>query len=249
MANAAAIARQPNGLELVQGPLTYNSDGLATQHNADFLREPRFAAAYARGMDTIRSRRATLQVGWRVQTCCWAAQHGLHLDGDFVECGVFTGIYSRAIVEYVDFNQENDRRFWLLDTFQGIAEEQLTEPERRLGVDRMNRKYAGDCYDEVKATFAPFPNVQIVKGAVPFTLEQVRADKVAYLSIDMNAAAPEIAAMEYFWDKLVRGAVVVLDDYGFRAHIVQKLALDRFAASRGVGIMPLPTGQGLIIKP
>ena len=98
-ANAAAVARLPNGLELVQGPLTYNADGLATQHNADFLREPRFAAAYARGMDTIRSRRANLQVGWRVQTCCWAAQHGLHLDGDFVECGVFTGIYSRAIVD------------------------------------------------------------------------------------------------------------------------------------------------------
>lgn len=47
----------------------------------------------------------------------------------------------------------------------------------------------------------------------------------------------------------MRGAVVVLDDYGFRAHIVQKLALDGFAKSRGVAILPLPTGQGLIIKP
>lgn len=245
----AAAARLPNGLELVQGPLAYNADGLATQHNADFLREPRFAAAYARGIDTIRSRRGNLQVGWRVQVCCWAAAHGLQLEGDFVECGVFTGIYSRAIVDYVDFNAQTGRRFWLLDTFQGIDEALLTEPELKRGVGRMNAKYAGDCYEEVRATFAPFPGVTIVRGAVPFTLEQVAAEKVAYLSIDMNAAAPEVAAMEFFWDRLVPGAVVVLDDYGFRAHIVQKIALDEFAASRGVGILPLPTGQGLIIRP
>ncbi len=239
----------PQGFELVRGPLAYNADGLATQHNADFMQDPRFARAYDNGLQTIRSRRGDLKVGWRVQVCCWAAEHGLHLDGDFVECGVFTGIYSRAIVDYVEFGRHADRRFWLLDTFQGIAAEQLTAPELRLGVQHMNRKYQGDCYEEVCATFAAFPNVHVLKGAVPLTLDRVTSEKVAYLSIDMNAAVPEIAAMNFFWDRLVRGAVVVLDDYGFRAHIVQKLALDGFAKSRGVAILPLPTGQGLIIKP
>jgi hypothetical protein len=101
----------------------------------------------------------------------------------------------------------------------------------------------------VRATFAPFPNVRIIKGIVPYTLPEVEAEKIAYLSIDMNAAAPEIAALEHFWDMLVPGAMVVLDDYGFRAHIVQKIALDEFARSHGVSILPLPTGQGLIVKP
>ena len=31
-----------DGRVLVQGPLTYRQDGLATQHNADFMRDPRF---------------------------------------------------------------------------------------------------------------------------------------------------------------------------------------------------------------
>jgi hypothetical protein len=65
----------------------------------------------------------------------------------------------------------------------------------------------------------------------------------------MNCVAPEIAAAEYFWDKLVPGAVVILDDYGWEAHYEQKLAFDRFAARKGVMVLTLPTGQGLIFKP
>ena len=45
------------------------------------------------------------------------------------------------------------------------------------------------------------------------------------------------------------GAAVVLDDYGWEKHIVQKHAFDDFAGRMGVPILSLPTGQGLIIKP
>lgn len=80
------------------------------------------------------------------------------------------------------------------------------------------------------------------------TLDQVKSDKISFLSIDLNCAAPEIAAAEFFWDKLVSGASIVLDDYGWAKHIVQKHAFDDFARRRGVPILSLPTGQGLIIK-
>lgn len=30
----------PDGRELVQGPLTFNADGLATTHNSDFMKVP-----------------------------------------------------------------------------------------------------------------------------------------------------------------------------------------------------------------
>ncbi len=71
---------------------------------------------------------------------------------------------------------------------------------------------------------------------------------VCYLSLDMNVVAPERAAIEFFWDKLVPGAPVILDDYGWLGYRPQKRALDEFAASRGVMILTLPTGQGLLLK-
>jgi hypothetical protein len=46
-------------------------------------------------------------------------------------------------------------------------------------------------------------------------VESANIGQVAYLSIDMNNATPEIAAANYFWDKLQPGAPILLDDYGF----------------------------------
>ena len=73
--------------------------------------------------------------------------------------------------------------------------------------------------------------------------------QVCYLSLDLNCAEPEIAAIRFFWDLLVPGAPVVLDDYGSLGYVPQKLAMDAFAAEVNVPVLTLPTGQGLIIKP
>lgn len=231
----------------ISGNFTFVADGLATTHNCDFIVDPRFAAAYAAGIDTIRHYRPDLHVEWRVHTACWVATQALKTRGDFVECGVNTGILSRAIVEFTDFKSQRDRTFWLLDTFEGIPPEQLSESERQLGRESMNNKYLHG-FDRVKQTFSAFDNVQLIKGKVPDTLAQVEASAVAYLSIDMNAVMPEIAAAEFFWDKLSPGGFMLLDDYGFQAHFEQKLAFDEFAARRGIVILSLPTGQGLIMK-
>ena len=64
----------------------------------------------------------------------------------------------------------------------------------------------------MRTTFRDFPNVVIVPGMVPETLSSVKAEKICDLSLDMNAAVPEIAAAEYFWPRMSSGAVIVLDD-------------------------------------
>jgi len=91
--------------------------------------------------------------------------------------------------------------------------------------------------------------VRIVPGPVPDTLAKVTAERVAYLSIDMNMALPEIAAATHFWPRISPGGIVLLDDYNWMGHIHQKRAFDAFAAERGLRVMGLPTGQGIIVKP
>ncbi len=72
---------------------------------------------------------------------------------------------------------------------------------------------------------------------------------MCYLSLDMNIVKPEIAAIEFFWDKLVSGAPILLDDYGWLHYSLQKVEMDKFASKKGVKILTLPTGQGLLLKP
>jgi hypothetical protein len=226
------------------GKVSYAADSLVTSNNSDFMSEPRFKKAYEAAAATNPWEGFTLQ--WRVYIVCWFAEHVSRLEGDYVECGVNTGAYARAVIDYIDFSSTK-KKFYLLDTFNGLVHSQLSEKEKALGFYKHYDHYT-DVYEQVKQTFAPF-NVKVIKGMVPDTLSQCDADKIAYLSIDMNVVEPEIAAVNYFWDRVVSGGVIILDDYGFAPHINQKLAFDELARQKNVSILSLPTGQGIIFKP
>lgn len=226
------------------GPITYDTDSLTTSNNCDFIKEPRFAKAYQAAADTKPWEGFTLQ--WRTYIVCWFAEMVKDLEGDFVECGVNTGAYSRAIIDYIDF-QKTGKLFYLLDTYEGLVPSMITEAEKKAGIGVYLKDHYENVYDQVIKTFAPF-NTKIIKGVVPDTLNQCNPDKICYLSIDMNCVEPEIEAANYFWDKLVIGGVVILDDYGFPLHIEQKKAFDVFAKEHNQTILCLPTGQGIIIK-
>jgi hypothetical protein len=243
------FVRNISAMKLIQGPLTYNQDGLATVHNCDFMKEKLFIEAYKLGEAAYEGSGSFIEgakIHWRVHVICWAANQSKNLEGDFVECGVNRGWLSRSVMHYIDFNKLN-KKFYLLDTYEGFSEKYISDDEKELG--RLAGSGYPDCYASVVKTFEEFPNVKIIRGPVPETLSQVEASKVCYLSIDMNCVIPEIAAAEYFWDKLVCGGIIVLDDYGWKGHHLQKNAFDEFALKRGVMVLSLPTGQGLIIKP
>ncbi len=85
----------------------FDSDHLAVWgKNLSFLSDPRFLEAYRRGEQSGHGFEQAyglekLGIEWRVHVCCWAAMHGRNLPGDFVECGVNTGILSLSVCEYI----------------------------------------------------------------------------------------------------------------------------------------------------
>jgi O-methyltransferase len=221
--------------------------------NLDFLREERFVESYRSGMASGHKffwpgTDLPIDFPWRAHMACWAATHALKVPGDLVECGVNTGILSLVICNYLNFNS-TEKSFYLFDTFTGIPEDQMSEAERPVALAENELFYREDSYATAQANFAPFKNVHLVRGKVPDSLSTVEIPKVCYLSLDMNLAAPEVAAIEYFWPRLSPGAVVLLDDYGWAAYPEQKTAHGAFAQRQGVPIATLPTGQGLLIKP
>jgi O-methyltransferase len=224
-------------------PWSYSGDGFQTVHNADFLHDARFQSAYSRAKAAGAWSGADIE--WRAYTVCWAAQVARALQGDFVECGVDRGGFAAAAMDYIGFDALPDRKFYLFDTYCGIPEETLADDPNRQFLGPLY----GDTYDQVVRTFATLPNAVIVRGRVPDILPAASPEKVCYLCIDLNTAAPSAATAEFFWDRLVSGAPVVLDDYGQTFFHGMKDALDAFARRRGVEILALPTGQGLLFKP
>ncbi len=225
---------------------TYNQDGLVTNHVCHFMTDSKFQESYRLAINHP-SLNNYIKMHWRVYVACWAASKASTLEGDFVECGVDRGVLARAIVHYVDFINLK-KFFYLFDTYEGIPLEIVSEEEKGF-TNIQNRRY-DNTYDIVKERFQDFHNVHLVKGKVPETLSLVNIDKISYLSLDMNNANPEIAAAEFFWEKLVSGGVIVLDDYAYgEIYRVQRREFDKFALKKQVQVLTLPTGQGLIFKP
>lgn len=240
----------PVGGQPVLREYSYNGSGLRTFGKvAEFLDDPAFQRAHRLGFGSGPNKVRTIDDNrWIMHVVLWAATHAARLPGDFVECGVDTGMLSLAICEWLGFN-DIDKDFWLFDTFRGIPETQMTTGEREGIGGWHNRHSYEECYARAVANFAPWPRCRLVRGEVPASLEAFPPDrKVAYLSIDMNIVLPEIAAIAFFWDRLVPGAVVVLDDYAWSTHLPQKRAFDLFARDHGAMILSLPTGQGILLR-
>lgn len=240
-ANLAVSFHPHLALRSSQPPYSFVEDGLATFQNSDFVLDPRFQRAYALGKQTGSWN--THELRWRVHVLLWAASRSARLPGAFVECGVHRGGFARAIISYTDFGRLN-KSYYLFDTFCGFDPNLLSVAERQTIAPAY--RY-GECFTDVQREFEGMPFVKLIRGTVPQSLIDV--GQVAFLSIDMNCVAPEIAAAKFFWPHLNPGAFIVLDDYGFSLHRAQKVAFDELAKSWGTEILCLPTGQGLIIKP
>lgn len=228
----------------------YAENGMATIHNAGCLKNPRFRAAYRRG---IKAAEIEIRAQWKVYVACWAAAQAVRAGkGDFVECGVNRGKMSSSIMAYLDWNKL-DRKFYLVDTFNGICEEILSDEERAAGYIQENRKALawGDYVnsaEDVKKNFEEWPQAQIIQGVVPEALKDIPPAPVAFVHLDMNSIVPEKAAAEHFWPLMIKGGVMLLDDYAFVGYDITKKGMDEFAETTGIEILSLPTGQGILIK-
>lgn len=243
---AAAASAPPQAEE----PDAYDQDGLRSIHNHEFLVDPAFQRAYARG---VTAAGADYRWHWRVHVGLWAASCAARLAGDFVECGVNRGFLSSAIMASLDWDRTG-KTFYLLDSFAGIDERFITAEERRDGILERNAQHLASGFytteaETVRRNFAEWRNVKIIEGVIPATLSGVTSSRIAFLHLDLNCSPPEVAAAEALWDRISPGGIVLLDDYAYAGYRSQKIGMDEFARTRNVSILSLPTGQGLIVKP
>lgn len=212
---------------------------IAFEKNMGFMQDAPFAAAY----NAQRSDAQEESLVWRLHVLCWCAHNALRLEGDFVECGVYRGFSTAVAAQYLEFGTL-PKSWHLFDTFSGIPADQLDA-----GHTNPASYQDPKLYDGVVRRFAAYPNIHVHRGRVPEILLQAAPARIAFLHLDMNSSAAEIGALEVLYDRLVAGAFVLLDDYGWFAYRQQMIAEDAFFGARGCRVLELPTGQGLVIKP
>lgn len=229
----SGIYQVVNSLAMQEG--IYTGDNLFTYNkNLSFLDDEALMKAFNTHVTSDEEKSAL----WRISTVLWGARNGLRLEGDFVECACYKGTTARVVCDAVKFAGQSTRHYYLYDLFDhdpAMPHHAMQEHSRKL-------------FGEVKARFTDCPNVTVTQGKVPEVLAEVAPEKIAFMHLDLNNAEAEIGALEVLFERMVPGAVLVLDDYGWQAYRAQKLAEDPWFEQRGFRVLELPTGQGLVIK-
>ena len=139
------------------------------------------------------------------------------IPGDLVECGVWNGgssaIMGKALMECGGLK---GRRLWLFDSFEGVPKPGEKDGwfERTFYFKGWNK---GDI-QHVREAFArlnvPMDNVRIVPGWFNQTLKSSAVERIALLHIDADWYDSVRDILEAFYERVVPGGFVVLDDYG-----------------------------------
>ena len=203
---------------------------IAFGRNLGFLDDQRFMGAYQAHAATAAER----GVLWRTAVVAWAARQALRRDGDFIECGCYKGTTARILLDTVDLGE---RRYFLYDLF---------EHEAGMNHNAMP-EHGADLFGYVRDRFSAFPNVKVIQGPVPDSFSHGLPDRIAFAHIDMNNAPAEIGALDSIEQRLVPGAVIVLDDFGALPYRRQHIAETKWFGDRGIAVLELPTSQGLAI--
>lgn len=165
--------------------------------------------------------------------------------GDIVEMGVFKGASFMRWVKFRNIFENNFSRkivgfdifgeFPEADEIDRTAKEKFTEVAGNLGIsiENLNNKL-----DKLNLN----ENISLVKGDITKTIELYLnvnpQTKIALLHVDVDLLEPTKQSIEKFYNYMVKGGVMVFDDYGYfpGANVV----IDEFIKHNNLEIRKFP---------
>lgn len=179
------------------------------------------------------------------------------LPGDVFEFGVFKGL---SLIRFAQFRAlletEQSRRIVGFDAFGKFPSEGLANPADRSFVTRFEEG-AGDGLspDELGRVLGAkgFGNVELVAGNVfdtlPRYLEGRPELRLSLLHLDMDVAEPTRFVLEHLFDRVVRGGLIIIDDYTAVAGATE--VIDEFLRDKPLRLQKLPNYRvpAFIVRP
>jgi|TARA_Y100000031_G_scaffold9390_1_gene10292 hypothetical protein len=173
-----------------------------------------------------------------------------NIEGDFFECGVFKGFSSlllRSLEEKLsNFNINN---YFLIDSFEGLSD--FLDEDKSLNPEIIQNK-KGDLkanIEDVEILFNQFKNVKIFKGWIPKVFESLdENNKYKFVHIDVDLYQPTFDTLNYIYDKVVKGGIIITDDYHSSLFPGNQKAWKKYFNSKNIRSISLPSGQAVLIK-
>ena len=155
------------------------------------------------------------------------------IPGDVLECGVYRG-GSAAILARRATHSKLPRTVWLFDVFQGMPPESPDDgPNAASWVG--NLKSSPERVERLlRRTGAEMSRVRIVAGLFQDTFPKTQIAQIALLNIDSDWYESVKLCLETFYDAVVPGGIVSIDDYALWPGCEK--AVDEFIEKRGLTV-------------
>ena len=168
------------------------------------------------------------------------------IEGDVAECGVRHG---RSTL-FMAHAAGGKRQFHIFDSFEGLSD---PVPDKDPGVesfkkDGETRKFHIRNLDRVLGRFNDYPEINVYQGWIPDRFPEVEDRRFALIHVDVDMYQPTLDTLDFFWDRLTPGGIVICDDYGAVAYPGAEKAMEEFFADKFESPVELPTGQAIVIK-
>ena len=194
-----------------------------------------------RNLDALRWRHWNISYGVR-----YCLEFSETTEYNFVECGVAEGITSFFVLSEIDNDQLIEKStLYLYDAWADMKDKYLLDSEKHsIG------KYLKLSIERTKNNLSKFKTKKFFyKGYIPEVLVNSNIPKtICYLHIDLNSSKPTLGALEVFYPILVKGGVIIFDDYAHSGYEDTKIVVDEFFKDKSGLLQKLPTGQTIYYK-
>lgn len=144
------------------------------------------------------------------------------IPGAIVECGVFKGTSLMRFVGFRDLMEQRVPRFVVaFDTFAAFPDARFSKDKKPLEqflADAGDQSISISQLREVLRRKGVNHGVDLVAGdinkTVPAFVKKHPRSRVALLHLDVDLYEPTVTILHYLYPLLVRGGILLLDDYG-----------------------------------
>ena len=189
------------------------------------------------------------ELNWRHYMVYWSSAYAVKNTTstikNFAECGVCDGLtIFYAINAVKDLNEPYAA--YLYDAWGGLREDLLLESEK---YSAGNYDYLNVLTTQKNLSVFDVDTLFFNKGYIPESFDVAKnPPSIVWLHIDLNGALPTVCALNFFWDRLEEGGVILFDDYAHPGFKDTQNAVDEWMQSKKGTLLHLPTGQAIIIK-
>jgi O-methyltransferase len=171
---------------------------------------------------------------------------------NFAECGCWKG-HSSFIIAKLISKSKKKIQFDIFDSFEGLSN--VTKFDRELNrMDSKEKKYIKNQFSSDENfiknnVLKKFPFCKTYKGWIPSRFNEVKNQKFSFVHIDVDLYEPTLESLKFFFPRLVKGGVIICDDYNSKIFDGAKKAWDKYFKNKKLSnFIKNPIGGCFLIK-